>query len=1045
MNAEAKATDLDVLAQEWAKRLKSCEYAGEVVVPEAELPVIAKQVLRELFSPRRSAAYRKCLLILAINCMYYKHDEEGFWIHFCNLLNIDDNQQSHEWLGVMLEGELLALRLLPHSRPGPFRFVSPLREQCGITRHEIPRFAFLLNHLNERYGWDGIRTLERENFTQQVTAHVQGKHLSQFLKDDQGWFFTRDVARSVSQLQRNVLDLQDLEQLHGYRTGFFRELFDALEQPPDKTGPVTDPVTRPPLPRLIFLPDFKQVALAFDQKGSNAGQYKLSGEIVRRNPIQLESEDMFDLTIGGERLNSDSEWESWSIAGWLPSRLPVALFHMERGYVDHRNGVAPGRYYMLAPFKKPPPNGVLLNSYGMIDLPFSELDYDAWLVLIEATTNLEFLGIFQRPLDGITNLISWAEETNKLPGTYDLEKTFIGRLPPIALGRCELFLSNAVGLFVDDGREVRRVKPVDFSDEKVHIDIPINSRGRIWAEPISRMREFARLDTLGELPFCLLPECRITWPDRLYRFRDQPEVILVAKDDDISLEIENAEPIDSSTRAWRVMPGVGLIQGYLKSGNCEVPLAHRVFRADIHKRSEARTPYLVSSDFQNPVSLIVSGIPRTKAEITLTDGKETRRLGELGTFNEAGEISLSTFAIRDALSGYRVPVGQFVVMDGSSEVRTETLFVDCDAVCEWITNPTSTTNVQWLPLLPSPIAEMLVRTLQIRDTPPKQSIMPVNADSIPVCLIRLFESFRHLCFVFDGSELPDRPDATGDQIILECQAENNKKGATVSWFVQAKKVFDAEKIAEGSDAEALLAEYSVISWQPPFQRWRDKIEQIVRHLKDDVEALPLVEEWKKDVERGYSASYASRIASQAGGRDLTHAWVIYRAGNLLAAVTKAKTLLNGGVSSPIADLAAILVRLCWFRLGYFKSQPEIDFRSSNKKLLSSYRELVSIIGFADWTNERPVPATKNLSRVAAALPITAQDRSVLKLFAEAEHDWQLGSERDWLGCYCELLLARAMNMGGETKQIAQLFQGIIKNVPASPDRSLLIEITEKYL
>jgi len=69
----------------------------------------------------------------------------------------------------------------------------------------------------------------------------------------------------------------------------------------------------------------------------------------------------------------------------------------------------------------------------------------------------------------------------------------------------------------------------------------------------------------------------------------------------------------------------------------------------------------------------------------------------------------------------------------------------------------------------------------------------------------------------------------------------------------------------------------------------------------------------------------------------------------------------------------------------------------------------------------------------------------LKLFAEAEHDWQLGSERDWLGCYCELLLARAMNMGGETKQIAQLFQGIIKNVPASPDRSLLIEITEKYL
>jgi hypothetical protein len=410
-------------------------------------------------------------------------------------------------------------------------------------------------------------------------------------------------------------------------------------------------------------------------------------------------------------------------------------------------------------------------------------------------------------------------------------------------------LSNAVGLFVDDGRRVRRVKPADFSGAKVHIDIPINSRGRIWAEPISRMREFTGLDTLGELPFCLLPECLITWPDRLYRFRDKPEISLVAKDDGVSLEIENAEPIVNITRVWRVMPGIGLAQGYLKSGNIKVPLAHRIFRADIHKRSEARTPYIVLSDFQNPVSLVVAGIPRTKAEIALTDGAETRRLGELGIFNEAGNISFSTFAIRDALSGYGVPVGQFVVMDGALEIKTDTLFVNCDAIYEWITNPTSTTDMQWLPLLPSPIAEIFVRTLQVRDAPPKKAMMPVNADAIPECLIRLFESFRHLCFVFDGSEFPDHPDATVSQIVAECQAENQEMGASISWFIRAKKVFDAVKIAEGNNAEALLTEYSGLSWQPPFQRWRDKIELILHHLRADVEVLPLVDEWKKDVER----------------------------------------------------------------------------------------------------------------------------------------------------------------------------------------------------
>ena len=142
-------------------------------------------------------------------------------------------------------------------------------------------------------------------------------------------------------------------------------------------------------------------------------------------------------------------------------------------------------------------------------------------------------------------------------------------------------------------------------------------------------------------------------------------------------------------------------------------------------------------------------------------------------------------------------MGQFAVMDGSSEVRTDTLFINCDAVCEWITNPSSTPYEQWWPFLPSAIAEMFVCALQIREAPLSHVIMPANAESIPEMLIRMFESFRRLCFVYDGSEFPDRPDATISQMILECQAENQEVGASVSWFVRAKKVFDAEKDYRG--------------------------------------------------------------------------------------------------------------------------------------------------------------------------------------------------------------------------------------------------------
>jgi hypothetical protein len=49
VNGGEKTTKLFVLVQEWTKRLKSCQYAGEVVVPEAELPDIAKLVHPEIF------------------------------------------------------------------------------------------------------------------------------------------------------------------------------------------------------------------------------------------------------------------------------------------------------------------------------------------------------------------------------------------------------------------------------------------------------------------------------------------------------------------------------------------------------------------------------------------------------------------------------------------------------------------------------------------------------------------------------------------------------------------------------------------------------------------------------------------------------------------------------------------------------------------------------------------------------------------------------------------------------------------------------------
>ena len=340
------------------------------------------------------------------------------------------------------------------------------------------------------------------------------------------------------------------------------------------------------------------------------------------------------------------------------------------------------------------------------------------------------------------------------------------------------------------------------------------------------------------------------------------------------------------------------------------------------------------------------------------------------------------------------------------------------------------------------------KALQIRDTKQSQVALPANIESIPQEIRQLFESLRRLCFVFDDAELPDNPDATNEQIVEKMQLENDKAGGTASWFIQAQKALDKTQIAYENDAETLIDKYSMLVWQPPFQRWKKKIEDIYEQLKTEVDPVPWVREWKNDVELGYRSSYESRIATQEGGRELTEAWICYHHhGNFKAAVTSAMTLLNAGMSSPIVDLAAILVRLCWFRLCHFssQSQPELYFKSSNKMLIAGHKELINIIRFADWTEEHPVPDTPSLGRLLEEVPITGQDKCVLGLFSGTNNDAQEGAEGDWLVYYCNLLLAIRKNMTVEIKHIAELLQGVIKYVPASPDRHLVKEIMEQHL
>jgi hypothetical protein len=616
-------------------------------------------------------------------------------------------------------------------------------------------------------------------------------------------------------------------------------------------------------------------------------------------------------------------------------------------------------------------------------------------------------------------------------------------LPGIKVSRTELFRSNDIGLFIDDGREIKKIPPEMFDNGIIHIEVPISTRGRVYAEPISRLRDFVGCENAGELFFVLLPDFQIIWPSRLYALTDEPEITLITNND-IILDLKGAFPINGNDRKWRIEPGVLWVEGELKYKKITIPIAHRIYRADLRKKDEKRTSYLLSSEFRDNISLTLCGLSRERAELAITDGANSTRLGNLGLFNDAGEIYFSTSSISDALANYKKPVGQFLQI--GSDMRTETLFFNIEALYEWISKSDSTTHTQWWSLLPSFLASSLKIIIHARDEVLEKISFPVDSHSIPQKLMSFFELFRRLCFLYDGSVLPDRPNSTVDQIIEECKSADSEIGAAVVWYNKAKSFITGIEIKEYSSSEKLILEYNSLGWSPPFLRWKDKIENLLNNLKNDLDAIAIIDEWRKDVEHGYGTHH-SRIACQSGGRDLTHAWMVYRAGNLKGAINVTSNMLKRNIPSPAIEITAILQQMSLFRLGYFRSQPPIEIESHNKKLFLMCSELSEIIKFADWTRTEisSVPKVENLKYFIESLPLTARDSMVLNMFVFENDSYKLNCRGDWLASYCKLLIARANGMQEILNQLAKECHEAISTIPSSPDKNLITGLMERYL
>ena len=140
--------------QDQLKQLDQASFAGKVALNELQLQKLSEIVRKEIYHPRLTRSMMGRLILVAVNCAYYHVENFRFWEPFCQLLGIEGNPAAAaQWLGPKIERALVQFGFLKETRTGPARWVTPIKIEAGITRHDLPSFARILSGLQDQFGW----------------------------------------------------------------------------------------------------------------------------------------------------------------------------------------------------------------------------------------------------------------------------------------------------------------------------------------------------------------------------------------------------------------------------------------------------------------------------------------------------------------------------------------------------------------------------------------------------------------------------------------------------------------------------------------------------------------------------------------------------------------------------------------------------------------------------------------------------------------------------------------------------------------------------
>ena len=877
--------------------IQRIQYVGEIELGFDEFVCISR-ILGQHLKSGWPPLYPIVLVVIAVKCAYYDYDDDGFWVHLFSRLDLPNNQMNQGRIGYLIEAKLSELGRLSRERVGAFRYVGAILEQAGVAQRYIARYAEFLRAGVNQYGWDGLRALSYRSY-QEIPLINAPWYLISFLHDQAGWELTRDTAHAMSQYYRGVVNEQELRARRGYQPGFWDTLISQLQlrdEPPRRVERA-----EPPLPKLVFDPDFGEIVLAFDREWVRQGAYRRNGQPVGNSRLPLNSADDFSGSITIQIRSQTGVWLTTEIPGWNPSTSRFALFSLNKGYINQLDGLSPGSYFFLAPGDVTVPEYLIEIDLGWV---FSEVfgQYTAWQIRLARIEQLEFLG-YDPPDDiGSKSFLSWdiCERRQPLDGASDFSDVFTGSLPRLRVNQGQLFRDNRAALFIENEAGTRRER-VGFTEDDVLLNIPVEppSKGQIWVEPIARMRQSAGRGVLDKLSYVLLPECSVKWPVELLA-EDERAKARLKGDPRVTLELDGCEALDDDARQWQIPAEKNVVEGRLSISNISVRVAKRLFRATLHSEDQENELLISAEELQGDGELVATGIPGKQGRLYLRTPDETNQgLGDIGRFNIRGEIVFSPAVIRDAIMALEIPCGLFAVKAGGLPVHTKTRFIDPGLIKEVLLSGDAIRA--WAGILDKALFDALTMA---------SSVIRGQATSVDWGLTEVLPGSLKgwardllLCgAVFDGLDLGNRPENLFDEV------EDSPLGSTLKWYIDAKRTIEGQE--NNRSAEDIINSFSRLS-QLSVQRWQDKIKKVFDSLNNELKLTPWIREWAKSVKGPHLVIYPDPISEKPGGTDLTNAWRAYRHG-YPNAYNLASRLLSEQVGSPVSDLAWLVLALVLF-------------------------------------------------------------------------------------------------------------------------------------